>query len=107
MDSFKERLEFYMNRAGLNPTSLSREARLNITAVRDILEHDTTPKPRIDTFAKLCRALGVSPHHLSPDFSDLYSPRMRDLLDEVYELDEKERQLRKKITKEKTRKSHE
>ena len=103
MDSLKERLEFYMKRSGLNPTSLSRKAWLNITAVR-ILQHEGTPNPRIDTFTELCRALGVSPYHLSPNFADLYSPRQRDLLDEIDELDKKDRQLQKKITKTKTRK---
>jgi transcriptional regulator with XRE-family HTH domain len=107
MDSFKERLEFYMIRAGLNPTSLSRKALLNITAVRDILEHETNPNPRIDTFIKLCQALSVSPHQLAPEFSKLYSPRQRTLLDEISDLDEKDRQLQKEIDKEKTRKKPE
>jgi transcriptional regulator with XRE-family HTH domain len=73
MDTFKTRLRFYMKQAGLNPTSLSRKAGLNVTAVRDILAHEGTPNPRIDTFIKLCRALGVSPEQLSPDFASLHS----------------------------------
>jgi hypothetical protein len=73
MDTFKTRLRFYMKRAGLNPTSLSRKAHLNVTAVRDILEHAGTPNPRIDTFINLCKALSVVPHQLSPDFADLDS----------------------------------
>ena len=107
MDTFKRRLEFYMNRVGLNPTSLSRKARLSITTVRDILEHSANPKPRIDTFAKLCRALGVSPHHLSPDFSDLYSPRQRRFLTEIEELDERERRLMSGLSRGKSKKARE
>ncbi|MFA6104957.1 MAG: helix-turn-helix transcriptional regulator [Victivallaceae bacterium] len=99
MNSFKERLKFYMLQAGLNPTSLSKKARLNVTAVRDILEHTGTPNPRIDTFAKLCQALGVSPHQLSPEFEKLYSPRQRNLLDEISDLDDRDRQLQREIDK--------
>jgi hypothetical protein len=71
MDDLKTRLRFYMRESGLNPTSLSRKAQLNATAVRDILEHPKTPNPRIDTFIKLCRALGVKPGQLSPDMEKL------------------------------------
>ena len=81
MDTFKTRLRFYMRRAGLNPTSLSRKARLNVSAVRDIFRHAGTPHPRIDTFVKLCRALGVSPHQLSQDVANLYSPRQLEILE--------------------------
>jgi hypothetical protein len=89
MDNLKTRLKFHMRRKGLNPTSLSRKAHLNVTAVRDILQHESTPYPRIDTFAKLCRALDVSPHELSPLFIGLY-PYEQDLLDQVHELGKKE-----------------
>ena len=71
MDDFKARLRFFMRENGFNPTSLSKKAQLNATAVRDILEHDGTPNPRIDTFVKLCRALGVKPSQLSPDLEKL------------------------------------
>ena len=81
MDTFKARLKFYMSRAGLNPTSLSRKARLNVSAVRDIFRHTGTPNPRIDTFVKLCRALGISPHHLSRDVASLYSARQLEMLE--------------------------
>ena len=104
MDNFKTRLKFYMDRAGLNPTSLSKKARLNVTAVRDILEHNGTPNPRIDTFIKLCLALGVGPHRLSPDFIKLYSPRQLELLDDIDELSEMDAELSKEIIKEKNRK---
>lgn len=104
MDNFKTRLKFYMDRAGLNPTSLSKKARLNATAVRDILEHNGTPNPRIDTFVKLCHALGVGPHQLSQDFANLYSPRQLELLDDIDELNEMDAQLSKEIIKEKNRK---
>ena len=80
MDSFKTRLEFYMIRAGLNPTRLSRKARLNTTAVRDMLKHSGAPDPRVSTLAKLCHALGVPPHVLSPELSKLYSQSQRQLL---------------------------
>lgn len=73
MDNLKTLLKFHMERKGLNPTSLSKKAGLNVTAVRDILAHDADPYPRIDTFTKLCRALEVRPHQLSPLFRDLYS----------------------------------
>lgn len=66
-----------------NPSNLSRKAGLNATAVRDILEHEGTPNPRIDTFIKLCCALGVSPHQLSPELAKLYSPRQRRMLDKM------------------------
>jgi len=101
MSNLKERLEFYMTKAGLNPTSLSRKARLNITAVRDILQHPGTPNPRIDTFIKLCQALGVGAHQLSSEFERLFSPRQRELLEEISELDEKDSRLQKEIAKEK------
>ena len=71
MDDFKTRLRFYMRERGLNPTSLSRRAQLNATAVRDLLEHATMPNPRIDTFVKLCRALGIKPSQLSPEMEQL------------------------------------
>lgn len=89
MNDFKTRLEFYMRKKGFNPTSLSRKAQLSATAVRDILEHEGVPNPRIDTFAKLCHALGVSTYHLSPDFEKLYSPRQRRLLDKIDKLDDR------------------
>jgi len=107
MDSFKERLKFYMIWAGLNPTSLSRKARLNVTSVRDILEHRGTPNPRIDTFIKLCHALGVGPHQLSPELAKLYSPRQRNLLDEISSLDERNHHLQREIDKLKNKKKSE
>ena len=70
-DTFKSRLKFYMDLNKLNPTSLSRKAGLNVTAVRDILKHDGTPNPRIDTFVKICAALGINPIQLSPDLETL------------------------------------
>jgi len=66
MNDLKTRLRFYMRKNGFNPTSLSREAGLNATAIRDILEHPGTPNPRIDTFVKICHALQVNPSQLSP-----------------------------------------
>ena len=104
MDNFKTLLKFYMSRAGLNPTSLSRKAKLNVTAVRDILEHTGTPNPRIDTFIKLCHALGVGPHQLSQDFANLYSPRQLEILEDAAERDERSIQLDKDIIKEKGKK---
>jgi transcriptional regulator with XRE-family HTH domain len=103
MDNFKTRLKFYMGKAGMNPTSLSRKAGLNATAVRDILKHSAVPNPRIDTFIKLCHALNVGPHQLSPDFMKLYSPRQLELLDEISELNERDAQLRQEIIKEKNK----
>lgn len=99
--TFKERLEFYMIKRGLNPTSLAKRARLNITAIRDILQHEGSPHPRIDTFIKLCLALDVKPHHLSPEIAKLYSSRQRRFLDEMEHLDERHDRLKKKIDKEK------
>jgi hypothetical protein len=104
MDNFKTRLKFYMSKAGLNPTSLSRKAQLNVTAVRDILEHTGTPNPRIDTFIKLCRALGIGPHQLSQDFANLYLPRQLELLEDINDLNERNTQLSKEIVKEKSKK---
>jgi hypothetical protein len=92
MDSFKSRLEFYMLKNGLNPTSLSKKARLNVTAVRDILQHNGTPNPRIDTFVKLCRALDVNPYNLLPALRELCSLRLRRLLDKAEQLDERDQQ---------------
>ena len=93
-----------MSKAGLNPTSLSRKARLNVTAVRDILEHSGTPNPRIDTFIKLCHALGIGPHQLSQDFANLYSSRQLEFLDDIDELNERNTQLNKDVIEEKDRK---
>src|SRR4051812_32413333 len=104
MDNFKSRLKFYMNRAGLNPTSLSKRARLNMTAVRDILEHEGMPNPRIDTFIKLCKALGIGPHQLSQELGSLYSPRQLELLDDIADLNERDSHLSQEIIKEKNRK---
>lgn len=89
MNNLKTLLKFHMERKGLNPTSLSKKAGLSSTAVRDILEHDSTPFPRIDTFAKLCRALEVSPHQLSPLFADLYTHE-QDPFDKFHEPVEEE-----------------
>ncbi len=72
MDNFKARLKFYMRERGLNPTSLSRKAQLNQTAVRDILKTEGSPNPTIGTFIKLCVALNVTPCQLSPDLEKLY-----------------------------------
>ncbi len=94
MDDFKTRLVFHMRKKGLNPTSLSRKARLGTTVVRDIIEHRGTPNPRIDTFVKLCHALGVTPHRLSPEVEGLYSPQQRLLLEKMDKLDEKGPELR-------------
>ena len=103
MDTFKTRLKFYMSRAGLNPTSLSRKAKLNVTAVRDILEHTGTPNPRIDTFIKLCQALNIGPHQLSQDFANLYSPRQLEMIEDAEERNERSQQLNE-LVKEKTKK---
>ena len=89
MDNIKTLLKFHMERKGLNPTSLSKKAGLNITAVRDILQHGSNPYPRIDTFTKLCRVLEVSPHQLSPLFRDLY-PHEQDPFDKFSQSDEGE-----------------
>ena len=99
MDSFKALLKFHMQRKGLNPTSLSKKARLSTTAVRDILEHESTPYPRIDTFTKLCRALNVSPHQLSSLFADLY-PHDQDPFDKFHEHSEKDEHPMKEVTPE-------
>jgi len=104
MDTFKARLRFYMSRAGLNPTSLSRKAKLNVTAVRDILEHSGTPNPRIDTFIKLCQALGLGPHQLSQDFASLYSSRQLEVIEDANERDERNIYLSKEFVKEKNKK---
>jgi DNA-binding phage protein len=72
MDTLKARLEFYMRQEGFNPTSLSRQAHLSLTAVRDILQHPGNPDPRITTLVKLCQALGIKPYQLSPDIDKLY-----------------------------------
>jgi DNA-binding Xre family transcriptional regulator len=74
MDNFKTRLESYMIKRGLNPTSLSKKANLNGTAVRDMLKHRGMPDPRVSTLAKLCQALDVPPHVLSPALSKFYPP---------------------------------
>lgn len=104
MDNFKTRLRFYMSRAGLNPTSLSRKAKLNVTAVRDILEHTGMPNPRIDTFIKLCHALGIGPHQLSQDFANLFSQSQLEMLEDAEERNERNIQLSKEIVKDKTKK---
>lgn len=104
MDTFKTRLRFYMSRAGFNPTSLSRKAKLNVTAVRDILEHTGTPNPRIDTYIKLCQALGVGPHQLSQDFANLFTPQQLELLEDVAERHERDAQLNREAAREKGKK---
>jgi hypothetical protein len=73
MNTFKKRLEFYMIKEKFNPTSLSRAAGLNITAVRDILAHKGDPNTGINTLIKLCRALNVTLHQLHPAVENLYS----------------------------------
>lgn len=90
MDNLKSLLKFHMERKGLNPTSLSKKAHLSTTAVRDILKHGSNPYPRIDTFVKLCRALDVSPHQLSPLFANLY-PHEEDPFDKIVQPDEIEK----------------
>jgi len=81
MPTFKKRLEYYMLREGLRPSSLSKKAGLNITAVRDILTHKGSPAPRISTFVSLCKALNVYPHQLHPGVAKLYTSRQRRCLD--------------------------
>jgi hypothetical protein len=83
MTTFKKRLKFYMLKEGLNPASLSRKAKLNITAVRDILQHEGSPNTGINTFTKLCQALGVAPHQLSPEFGKFYTSTQRRMLEEA------------------------
>ncbi len=102
MDTFKKRLEYYMRCKGFNPTSLARHALLNMTAIRDILEHEATPNPRIDTFVKLCRALGVSPDQLSPDFEKLYTTDQLQMLAIVWALERKDAELAKEGSEQKS-----
>ncbi len=104
MDNFKTRLQFYMIKAGFNPTSLAKRAGLNTTAIRDILKHPGTPNPRIDTFIKLCAALGLEPHQLSLDFANLYSARHLELLQSIDESSERNKKLGKDPAQEQNQK---
>ncbi len=101
MDTFKKRLKFYMIREGLNPASLSRKAQLNITAVRDILEHEGNPNTGINTFLKLCRALGVTGYQLSPEGAKLYPLHVRRLLDKAIDGQMSKKTVKKSIGKKK------
>jgi transcriptional regulator with XRE-family HTH domain len=53
-----------MSEAGFNQKSLARAAKLNETAVRDILK-GRSKNPRIDTLEALCRVLGCSVSELT------------------------------------------
>lgn len=92
METLKDRLKHHLKQSGLNPTSLAKKAGLSMTSVRDILAH-ADPKPRIDTFIKLCRALEIRPHQLSSDIERLYSPRQIKMLNEITDLDAREKRL--------------
>lgn len=65
MDTFLKRLQFYMERAELNPRSLSLKAGLNPRFVSDLSEKGVSPS--LKNFLKLSRALGVKPYELDPE----------------------------------------
>jgi transcriptional regulator with XRE-family HTH domain len=60
---FRSRLAALRDEKGLNNKSLSLNAGLSETVVRDILQRNKT-EPRLDTVKKLAKALGVSVIHL-------------------------------------------
>ena len=86
----QDALEISYGEKRAEPDKPVKKAGLNPTAVRDILEHDSNPLPRIDTFAKLCRTLDISPHQLSPLFAKLYLHE-QDPFDKFREPDENEK----------------
>lgn len=55
-------LEFHMDRAGLTGKQLSKAAKLNETAVRDLL--GKVKDPRLSTLLQLAEALNISPETL-------------------------------------------
>lgn len=59
VSEFVEALRWWLDhREGLSPTGLAKQAGLDKTAIRQIIEFDRSP--RIDTAMKICAALGVS-----------------------------------------------
>lgn len=69
--TFKKNLARHMKSNGYNPTSLARKMRVNVTFVRDILQHPGNPHPRIDTFLRLCKVLKVTPEQLYSGFKEV------------------------------------
>lgn len=56
--NLQERLEYIMEKQGIKPKTLSLEAGLNETAIRDILK-GRSKNPRTDTTRKIANTLGV------------------------------------------------
>lgn len=67
-----DRLRSLMLARGFNPRSLSLEAGLNPTAVRDMLE-GRTRFPRYDTAMALSQALGVTPSQLMSGTEEIHA----------------------------------
>lgn len=59
MNSFVDTLQWWLaRRDDLTPTTLARQADLDKTTVRQMIEHDRWP--RVDTAIKICAALNVT-----------------------------------------------
>ncbi len=83
-------IESLMAERQTDPAKLARDARLGPTGIYDIL-NGKSRSPKIDTIAKIARALGVP---VSKLFEDRQVPDLRDdLLSLFGELPERERQL--------------
>ncbi|MEK4283252.1 LexA family protein [Ureibacillus sp. FSL K6-0165] len=61
-----EKLEFYMNKKGLTPRSLSRESGVAYTTIRSMLENNLK-NSSIDNVIKLCSALEIKVEDLLED----------------------------------------
>ena len=96
VETFRDKMKFWMEKRGFNQKSLATAAGLNETAVRDILK-ENSQNPRIDTVIKLCATLKITPDQLIPTIRQLYPPKVVALLEELEALDLKEEDVQKKI----------
>lgn len=83
-----KQIERRMTALKLNPKSLSQKAKLNDTAVRDILE-GRSKNPRHDTLQKIAKALGCSLGDLTGDRPIRSPAELKDQFDtiSIYELE--------------------
>jgi hypothetical protein len=95
MESFRDRLSFWMGERGIKAKPLSLKAGLHETYVRDIMQRTQTPG--LDKVAMLAEALDIYPHDLVPEIRQCYPPEALALLDELSEIREKKRHVSSKL----------
>jgi len=82
MNSFRERLQFYIEQTGYSANGLARDAGMNSTFVRDIIVGNVKI-PSLPGILGLCRALKVAPHHLCPELLGAYPENIQRILNKM------------------------